>query len=418
MNRMFKPSRIATAVLLAASLVLAGCNSGASEPVEEHGEAPEEEIEKGPHNGRMLRDGDFALELAIFEQGQPPQFRIWASKEGKPIHPADIRAAVTLKRLGGKVDRFSLVPEGDHLAGRGVVEEPHSFDVDVVAVYEGRRHRWAYASYEGRTTFSPEAAGEAGLKIERAGPTLIGETRELVGTIALAPSAEGEVRARFPGPVMGLYKAVGDSVRRGELIARVESNESLQVYPIYAPMSGVVAERGTNVGDVTGSEPMFKIVQPVATVVEFHVFPRDLEVVRAGQRVAIQTLDGDPVASGTISGFLPTAEKGSGTAVARVSLPNPTGIWRPGMSLKGRVLVGGRQAPLAVRTKALQRFRDFTVVFAAYGNTYEVRMLELGQHTPEWTEVLGGLDIGTPYVTDGAFLVRADIEKSGASHDH
>ena len=33
-------------------------------------------------------------------------------------------------------------------------------------------------------------------------------------------------------------------------------------------------------------------------------------------------------------------------------------------------------------------------------------------------EVLGGLEPGTEYVTDGAYLIRADIEKSGASHDH
>jgi len=80
--------------------------------------------------------------------------------------------------------------------------------------------------------------------------------------------------------------------------------------------------------------------------------------------------------------------------------------------------VATQQASLAVRTKALQRFRDFTVVFAKVGDTYEVRMLELGRRTPEWTEVLGGLEPGTEYVTDGAFLIRADIDKSGASHDH
>jgi membrane fusion protein, heavy metal efflux system len=45
-------------------------------------------------------------------------------------------------------------------------------------------------------------------------------------------------------------------------------------------------------------------------------------------------------------------------------------------------------------------------------------MLDIGRRTPEWTEVLGGMKPGTEYVTDGAFLVRADIDKSGASHDH
>jgi cobalt-zinc-cadmium efflux system membrane fusion protein len=71
-----------------------------------------------------------------------------------------------------------------------------------------------------------------------------------------------------------------------------------------------------------------------------------------------------------------------------------------------------------VRTQALQRFRDFTVVYARVGETYEVRMLELGRQTPEWTEVLGGLDPGVEYVSENALLIRADVEKSGASHDH
>ncbi len=92
--------------------------------------------------------------------------------------------------------------------------------------------------------------------------------------------------------------------------------------------------------------------------------------------------------------------------------------FRPGMGVEGSFAVSQANVPLAVRTKAIQRFRDFEVVFAKVGNTYEVRMLEIGRRTPEWTEVLGGLAPGEIYVIDGAFLIRADIEKSGASHDH
>jgi cobalt-zinc-cadmium efflux system membrane fusion protein len=104
--------------------------------------------------------------------------------------------------------------------------------------------------------------------------------------------------------------------------------------------------------------------------------------------------------------------------VAHVELPNPNLVWRPGQAVEGEVVVATNEAPLAVRTRALQRFRDFTVVYARVGETYEVRMLELGRQTPEWTEVLGGLEPGTEYVSENAFLIRADVEKSGASHDH
>jgi cobalt-zinc-cadmium efflux system membrane fusion protein len=52
------------------------------------------------------------------------------------------------------------------------------------------------------------------------------------------------------------------------------------------------------------------------------------------------------------------------------------------------------------------------------GDTYEVRMLDIGRRTEEWVEVLGGLRPGEEYVTQNSFLIKADIEKSGASHDH
>ena len=67
---------------------------------------------------------------------------------------------------------------------------------------------------------------------------------------------------------------------------------------------------------------------------------------------------------------------------------------------------------------SLQRFRDFDVVFAQVGETYEVRMLELGRRDGRFIEVLEGLEPGTTYVTENSYLIKADIEKSGASHDH
>jgi cobalt-zinc-cadmium efflux system membrane fusion protein len=82
------------------------------------------------------------------------------------------------------------------------------------------------------------------------------------------------------------------------------------------------------------------------------------------------------------------------------------------------VVVEQFKVPLAVPYSAIQRFRDFKVVFARFGNTYEVRMLEMGRRDPQWVEVLGGLEPGTLYVTQNSYLIKADIEKSGAKHAH
>src|SRR3546814_2224452 len=90
--------------------------------------------------------------------------------EGEPLDPGKVNLQINLSRLGGEVDRFTFRPQEDYLAGQGVVEEPHSFDVEVVATVEGKRSRWTYENHEGRTTITPEAAEQGGIEIAEAGP--------------------------------------------------------------------------------------------------------------------------------------------------------------------------------------------------------------------------------------------------------
>ena len=186
-----------------------------------------------------------------------------------------------------------------------------------------------------------------------------------------------------------------------------------------APINGTIIEKNANVGDTTGDRALFVIADPTQLHAEFFVYPRDAERVRVGQRVNVRSLSGDARLDAPVEAVLPTADVASQTMMAHVHLPpSASREFRPGMGVEGSFAVAEAQVPLAVKTKAIQRFRDFEVVYAKVGNTYEVRMLEIGRRTPEWTEVLGGLEPGTEYVTDGAFLIRADIDKSGASHDH
>lgn len=408
----FAIARAAGALFLLSPL--AAC--GGSEPAAEAGEPAE--AAKGPHNGRLLQDGDFAVEMTIFEDGQEPQFRVYPTKGDKPVDPQSVQLTVTLKRLDGEANSFQFKPEKDYLAGQGVVEEPHSFDVEVVAIENGKRHFWRYASPEGRTKITAAAAKAGGVEIATAGPATISETRELFGTVQLAATARSEIRGQFPGRIVSVTKAVGDYVKRGQLLARIESSESLQVYPVYSTVSGVVAERNGNPGDVTFDRALYVITDPAQTTVVFNIFPKDLGAVQPGMTVQVETMDGTAIAQVRLGDYLPDGNVEAGTALIRAALPNRGGRLRPGMALRGRITINAVQVPLAVRTEALQRFRDFTVVFANYGEDYEVRMLTLGRKSPEWTEVLSGIKPGTPYVAKGAFLIRADVEKSGASHDH
>lgn len=414
------PRFILSSAALLAFTLLCGCGQAPEVKEGEHAEAPAAgDYERGPHRGRMLRDGDFALELTIFEDGVDPEFRVYPYRGDKPVPPQDIQLSIVLGRLGGKTDSFSFRAQEDFLRGDGPVVEPHSFDVRVRAVEGGRTHNWAYPSYEGRTTLSAQAARTGGVKSERAGPVTIDEQITIGGRVDLTPEGKADVRARLPGRIVSLSGVLGQTVRRGQIIARVESSHSLQTYSAPAPISGVIVEKNTNIGEVTGDRALFVIADPTKLHGEFFIFPRDAERVRVGQRVDLRSLSGEARLSSTVEAVLPTADAASQTLMAHVHLPpSAAANFRPGMGIEGAFTVASRQVPLAVRTKAIQRFRDFEVVFIKVGDTYEVRMLTIGRRSPEWTEILGGLEPGAEYVTDGAFLIRADIEKAGASHDH
>jgi membrane fusion protein, heavy metal efflux system len=401
--------------------VLSGCNrndTGMSAKDAEAEMAPKGEYERGPHRGRMLRDGNFALEVTIFETGVPPQYRLYAYRDDKPIPASEVRAGVTLSRLDGEVNNFAFTAQDDALVGDGTVTEPHSFDVVVTAENAGKSHRWTYDSYEGRTTMPAAIAEAAGVRIESAGPAVILDRVRLLGRVAMNANRFAEVRARFPGPVREVRVNAGEKVSAGQTLAIVENRDSLRTFAVAAPFAGVVLARNTNLGDVAGDEPLFEIADLSTLWVEFNAFEADAQRIAAGQSVVIKATTGELTADSKIERLLPLASSASQSVIVRASLPNPEGRWRPGMAVEGAITVAEQQVPLAVKRIGLQRFRDFTVVFAQIKDTYEVRMLELGAQDDEFIEVLGGLKPGTAYVTEQSFLIKADIEKSGASHDH
>jgi cobalt-zinc-cadmium efflux system membrane fusion protein len=400
------------------ALALAACDPTPPQPDGAGAElALAEEPARGPNGGRLLTNGSFTLELAIFESGVPPEYHAWPSVGGAPVAPRDVELVVELARLGGEVDRIEFEAQDDFLRGTRTVREPHSFDVTVVARHAGREHRFAYESYEGRTSIAPDVARAAGIATAVAGPGSISDELVLYGTIAPDATRVRTVHARFPGVIRSVTRNVGDTVRPGEALAAIESNESLQTYNVSAPIAGVVTARHAAPGEQTDADALFEIADFSAVWAELDVFSRDRARLRTGLTVAVTADDGG-AAEGSIEYLAPVGNRASQSVIARVPLDNGDGRWTPGQFVEGRVTIETTPVALAVPLSALQRFRDFAVVFAQVGDTYEVRMLTLGRRDSRHVEVLDGLAPGTRYVTENSYLIKADIEKSGASHDH
>lgn len=413
MNPAIKHRICALALMAVAAWGLSACSdsgSGAHEHEDDH--AAEIPIEKGAHNGRLLHDKNFTLELAIFETGVPPEYRAWAFADGKPVAPAEVNLQVRLTRLGNKIDTIHFAPQGDALRGDRVIDEPHSFIVTVEASYKGNQHRWQYESFEGRTRIEPAVAEALKIATEIAGPATLKETISVFGNVIPHPDLERDVQARFDGVVTDVQVTFGQAVEAGQTLFTVESNESLKSYSVKAPIKGVITELDARPGQQTGNKILAKILDNRRVVIELAIFPESLSKVKTGAPVTIQFGDAE---YHTRIEQIALAANTNQSVTARATLDQSLPM---GALVKAQIQIDEHEVPLAVKRSGLQTFRDFTVVYVQIGDDYEVRMLELGREAEDWVEVLGGLEPGTRYVTENSFVIKADIEKSGASHDH
>jgi cobalt-zinc-cadmium efflux system membrane fusion protein len=399
------------------TVLLSACGNDEVLPLAMETEVADGDYERGPSNGKMLVDGNFAVELAIFETGVPPEYRAWATAGDEQVAPNDVDLQVTLTRLGNVQDRINFFVEGDYLRGDQVIYEPHSFLVSVTANHRGSRHSWEFDSFEGRTSISPAMVAAFGIETATAGPASISQNLDVIGQTVAHPELSRQISARFNGLVTAVYVSVGERVREGQRLLTIESDSSLTPYTISSPINGYVSQRIANPGEQTNSRVLLEILDTSQVRAELSIHLSQRNQVTEGMPIKISSPISEAAVSGVIDSFNLSVRPNQ-SIIARVLIDNENNAFAPGTFIEGSIETGEIEVPLAVKRTGLQPFRDFTVVFAQIDDTYEVRMLDLGRQDGEWIEVLGGLNPGTTYVTTNSYILKADVEKSGASHDH
>lgn len=466
---------------------------GAGEEKHPHGEEAHGEAARGPHGGRLLSQGDFTVEVTIFEQGVPPEFRVHAFEKGKPADPAEIKLQIQLERLGAQPETIGFKPDKGLLRGDREIVEPHSFKVAVTAEYKGQAYHWDYEQEEGRVAMDDATAKSAGIEVMTAGPVKIRSTLQLQGEIQFNQDRVAHVVPRLAGVVVRSAKDLGDTVKSGELLAMLESQtladlksehlatqkrlelaqttfqrekrlwedkvsaeqdylasrqalteaeiahrtaeqkllalglthdavmrtEGLTRYEIRAPIGGVVIEKHLVLGEAVKEDASIFTIADLSTVwAEMTVYPNDLDSVKTGQKVTVRATALNAEAEGRVSYVGSLVGEQTRSAKARVTLQNPDRSWRPGLFVTVDVVQDETEVPVAVLVDAVQSFRDWKVVFARYGEAFEARPVELGRSDGKWVEVVKGLPRGTPYAAANSFVLKADLGKAGASHDH
>ncbi len=442
---------------------------------------------KGPHGGKLFTDGDYAVEVTIFEQNQPPQFRLYTYLNGKPLAAKDSAIQLNLSRLGRDKEAFTFTPENDYLTSKITVSEPHSFKVDIDATHAGKTHEFAYDQIEARVTLTNEQLKHNAIEVLTAASANIQTNLRLIGEIKLNADRAVQVLPRMSGIIESVAANVGDKVKRGQTLAVVSSLEvaanrgdlsaaqqrlnlakttlareenlwhekisaeqdylaaknDLQLaqielaqqqqklssmgvsggsgsrYTLKAPIDGVITRKNVAAGQVLElTQMMFEVADLKTVWAEMSIPIKDLGLVKTGQKVTVRASAFEQSTAGTITYIAPLVAEQSRTAVARVVLTNEKSNWLVGLPVNIDLVADEVNVPLAVSVEAIQSLQYGDVVFGRYGDAFEARPVTLGRRDSKYVEVLSGLNEGEQYAAGNSFVVKAELGKAGASHDH
>jgi multidrug efflux pump subunit AcrA (membrane-fusion protein) len=258
----------------------------------------------------------------------------------------------------------------------------------------------------------------ANIELVKASPGVLRDSLLLNGIVQPNQEMLVQVTPRFPGIVRDVRKRVGDRVQKGDVLALIESNQSLTQYELKAALAGTVIDRQTTLGEyVSEQKPAFVIADLSTVWVDFSVYRRDLKRVNVGDQVFIDAADSGPAIEAKVSYLSPVGNSDTQSAIARAVVTNSEQRLRPGLFVTGRLTLSEKQVSVAVKSSALQTWENRTVVFVRNGTKFEARDVEIGERDPQFVEVTFGVLEGDVYAAQNSFIIKAELGKGSGDND-
>ncbi|GJD82270.1 efflux RND transporter periplasmic adaptor subunit [Methylobacterium haplocladii] len=202
------------------------------------------------------------------------------------------------------------------------------------------------------------------------------------------------------------------------------NTSTLRQYELRAPLSGRIVERKVDVGTAVGKEGDPSDVYTVADLstvwIELSVPTSELAKVREGANVTVTPSQegAERHERGKVIFVSPLLNADTRAARVVVALPNKGMAWRPGTYVTAEVEIATDQVPVRVVKSALQTVEGKRVVFVRTEEGFEKREVELGRSDDDAFEVVSGLKAGEEFAVENTFLLKAELGKSEADHDH
>ncbi len=194
--------------------------------------------------------------------------------------------------------------------------------------------------------------------------------------------------------------------RSGVEEARIE----LDRFSLTAPISGQLAERLVDVGDLANpDDPLLRIVSINKIKMVIHVSEIDYPKINLGQNATVQV---DPLPHHTFTGMVvrkaPVLDPETRTSPIFVEIPNAEQLLKPGMHARVKLVFEERESVRVIPKTALLESQNQPVVFVVDGNPPVARRcaVRVGMVAHQFVEILQGLETDQQVIVLGNRLVK------------
>lgn len=197
---------------------------------------------------------------------------------------------------------------------------------------------------------------------------------------------------------------------------------SLRNQKVRAPIDGQIVERRVDLAAPVGREGQESEIYVIADLsslwVDLSVPTSDLASVAVGQRVAVTARQAGLRADAKIIFVGPVLQADTRSARVIAAMDNTSMAWRPGVFVTAQIAVAEQTVDLCVPRAALQTIEGEQNLFVRTGDGFEKREVAISRGDGTRVEIVFGLDPGEVIAATRTFVLKAELGKGEAGHDH
>lgn len=221
------------------------------------------------------------------------------------------------------------------------------------------------------------------------------------------------------GKVSRLLKQVGDSVKKGEVIAYVDPSRPGSAYavsPVTATVSGTIIQLPFNVGDTVNTGNALAVIGSLEDLeIKVKVSEKYSAYLKPGLPAYVSLVSApDEVLLAKITSISPVVNTSNRTQDVVLSLEQHHKTIRPGMFAQVRLVVQEEKDTFVVPQGAIRSFNDEPAVFVITAdNTALRKIVKTGLANDNDIQIIAGLEVGDQVITAGSVTEGLPVRVAG-----